>query len=65
MKVTTKFRAFCTEMWYKHREEILEWERRLPQYDSTYYFRKHRWFLKNAYKAQSQINNIGETVNNG
>lgn len=52
-------------MWYKHRDEILEWERRLPQYDSNYYFRKHRWFLKNAYKQYKQINTSGETVNNG
>jgi len=61
----TNFRAFCTEMWYKHRDEILEWERRLPQYNSSYYFRQHRWFLKNAYKQHNQINTSGETVNNG
>jgi len=46
------FRNFCNEMWYKHKDELLEWEKTLPQYDSNYYFRKHRWFLKNLFKKR-------------
>lgn len=46
---TSGFRTFCNDMWFKHKDELLEWEKRLPQYDSSYYYRKHKWFLKNAY----------------
>jgi len=46
------FRNFCIEMWFNHKDELLEWEKQLPQYDSNYYFRKHRWFLKEIFKKE-------------
>ena len=45
------FRLFCNEKWYEHKDEILNWTGRpLIEYDSTYYFRKHRWLLKRMFK---------------
>ena len=47
------FRLFCTEKWFEHRDEILAWTGKpLTQYDSDYYFRKHRWLLKNMFKDE-------------
>jgi hypothetical protein len=46
------FRQFCTEKWYEHRDELMLWEKKLPQYDADYYFSKHKWFLKNIYKVE-------------
>jgi len=46
------FRHFCTEKWHEHKEEILDWTRQTVDYDSTYYFRKHRWLLKAMFKNQ-------------
>jgi hypothetical protein len=40
------FRWWCSEKWMEHRDELFLWEKRFPEYDSTYYFRKHRWMLK-------------------
>lgn len=48
----TNFRLFCNEMWFQHKDEILNWTGNLVQYDSTYYFRKHRWLLKAKFKEQ-------------
>jgi hypothetical protein len=46
------FRRFVRDKWEEHKEELLEWDKQLPQYDQQYYFRKHRWFLKNIFKKQ-------------
>ena len=49
----SEFRRFCTEKWYEHKDEILAWTgKALVEYDSTYYFRKHRWLLKKMFKEQ-------------
>jgi hypothetical protein len=47
----TPFRQFVWEKWQEHKDELLQWEKRLPQYDSTYYFKQHKWFLKNLYQS--------------
>jgi hypothetical protein len=46
----SEFRQFVYEKWYEHKDELLLWEKRLPQYDSTYYFKQHKWFLKNLFR---------------
>jgi hypothetical protein len=46
----TPFRLFVRHKWEEHKEELMEWEQHLPQYDQHYYFRKHRWFLKRIFK---------------
>ena len=48
----SKFRLFCTEKWYEHKDEILLWTGNAVEYDSDYYFNKHRWLLKRMYKEQ-------------
>ena len=48
----TPFRAWCNEMWMQHKDEIFVWEHKQPEYDSTYYFQKHRWMLKQMFKDQ-------------
>ena len=55
-KLPSKFRLFLSEMWMQHKDEILVWEKRLPEYDSTYYFRKHRWLLKEMFKLEIKNN---------
>ena len=47
---SSEFRQFVYDKWYEHKDELLMWEKRLPQYDSTYYFKQHKWFLKNLFR---------------
>jgi hypothetical protein len=45
------FRIFCNEMWYRHKDEIFVWTGiTSPEYDQTYYLKKHKWLLKKMYK---------------
>jgi len=46
------FRQFCQEKWFEHRDEIMTWTGQAVNYDSDYYFRKHRWLLKRMYVEQ-------------
>ena len=46
----SEFRQFVYDKWYEHKDELLMWEKRLPQYDSSYYFKQHKWFLKNLFR---------------
>lgn len=48
------FRQFVFDKWQEHKEELMAWEQRMPQYDADYYFQKHRWFLKNLYKLENK-----------
>lgn len=48
----SKFRLYVTEKWYEHKEELLNWTGQFPEYDSNYYFNKHRWLLKKMFKDQ-------------
>lgn len=43
------FRLWCIEKWFEHQDELLVWERKLPEYDSQYYFNKHRWMLRKMF----------------
>jgi hypothetical protein len=45
----SEFRQFCTNKWYEHKDEIFDWTKKFPEYDSTYYFGKHRWLLKTMF----------------
>mgnify|MGYP000041207047 CR=1 FL=1 len=52
-KPASDFRLFCTEKWYEHKDEILQWTgRALVEYDDAYYFRKHRWLLKRMFQDE-------------
>jgi len=34
----------------------LLWEKRLPEYDDKYYFRKHKWMLRKMYREEKKTN---------
>ena len=53
-----EFRMFLQEKWYEHEEEIMVWEKRLPQYDREYYWRKHKWLLKNMFLEQKRNKDV-------
>lgn len=44
------FRIFCVEIWYQHKEEVEAFSKKLPDYDSQYYFNKYKWWLRREYK---------------
>lgn len=48
------FRVWLTEKWHQHKDELLAYESRLPDYDDKYYFRKHRWMLRRMYQEERQ-----------
>ena len=60
----SNFRHWCQEMWYLHQDEIEAWTGKLPGYDSTYYFRKHRWMLKNLWKQGLTKRTVDGTIVN-
>jgi hypothetical protein len=50
----SQFRVWLIEKWYQHKDELLVWEKRLPEYDDRYYFRKHKWMLRKMYKEERE-----------
>ena len=48
----SEFRLWLIDKWFQHKDEILVWEKRLPEYDDKYYFRKHKWMLRKMYKEE-------------
>ena len=51
------WRDFVTEMWFKHKDEVLLWSGKpVTDYDMKDYFRKNKWFLKQQYKNIKDIN---------
>ena len=46
------FRQFCQEKWFEHRDEILTWTGHAVDYNSSYYFRRHRWLLRRMFVEQ-------------
>ena len=63
------FRNFCQEKWFEHKDEIYTWTKKpLTEYDSEYYFRKHKWLLKSMYKdslSQEESRLIQKEVKRG
>jgi|TARA_B110000977_G_scaffold64021_1_gene87089 hypothetical protein len=49
------FRLFCHEKWYEHKDEIFLWTNNMVKYDASYYFKQHRWMLREMFRAQ--VNN--------
>ena len=49
------FRNFLNEKWYEHKDELMAWEQKFPEYDREYYFRKHRWLLKKMFKESKNV----------
>ena len=50
------FRHWCSEKWMEHKDELFNWEKKFPEYDSTYYFHKHKWMLMRMYKEEQKQN---------
>lgn len=48
------FRTWCSDKWMEHKDEVFNWENKFPEYDSTYYFRKHRWMLRRMFKEEQK-----------
>jgi len=47
------FRVFCNHKWFEHKDEIFAWTGEVdPGYDSSYYFKRHRWLLKAMFKKE-------------
>lgn len=50
----SEFRWWCSEKWMEHKDELFLWEKKFPEYDSTYYFQKHRWMLKKMFQEEQK-----------
>jgi len=48
----SNFRCFLQEKWMEHKNELMIWEKRFPEYDDKYYFNKHKWMLKRMYREE-------------
>lgn len=46
------FKQFCYDMWLAHKDEVFEWEKRLPDYNCQEYFARYKWMLKKMFKEQ-------------
>jgi hypothetical protein len=46
------FRTFCTEKWYEHKDEKMDWERTIPSYGIEEYFHRNKWLLKRMFIEQ-------------
>ena len=50
----SRFRLFCIEKWFEHKDEVMLWTGNLVEYDDAYYFRQHRWLLKRMFKESKK-----------
>ena len=48
-KMPSAFRLFVNEKWMEHTDEIMAWTGQTVDYDSKYYYTKHRWLLKRMF----------------
>ena len=48
------FRMWLQEKWYEHQDELMMWEKRFPEYDSTYYFQRHKWMLRRMFQEENK-----------
>jgi len=46
------FRAWCSEMWYQHCDEVEAWTGASPSYLSAEYFGKYKWWLRREFRSQ-------------
>lgn len=50
----SEFRHWIQEKWMEHKDELLAWENRMPEYDSKYYFNKHKWMLRRMFMEEKK-----------
>ena len=53
MNIPSPFRLFLIEKWMQHKDELMVWEKRLPEYDDKYYFQKHKWMLRKMFREEN------------
>ena len=51
-KLPSLFRVWLQNKWFEHKDELMLWEKKWPEYDDVYYFRKHKWLLRKMYKEE-------------
>jgi len=56
MKKQSKFRHWCQQKWIEHLEEHDQWRMPRPNYDSTNYFNKYKFWLKREYQHETSRN---------
>lgn len=49
MPKVSHFRVWCTNKWFEHRDEVLEWTGHSPDYTPEQYFNKYKWWLKREF----------------
>ena len=52
----TGFRAWVNQMWFEHKDEVLQMSRTAVNYDFAEYFQRNRWWLKRTYKEKQHGN---------
>lgn len=50
-KLPSAFRAWLTNKWYEHKDEVDRWGGE-PFADAGVYFRTYKWWLKTLYKKE-------------
>ena len=53
MEKGSKFRIFCTEKYYEHKKEVLNWEKHVCTEEMQEYFGRTKYFLKALYKSEN------------
>ena len=59
-KIGSDFRFFVNELWMRHKDELMQWEGKMPEYDAKYYFHKHRWMIRQWYREDKAARARGE-----
>lgn len=62
-KMGSDFRFFVNELWMRHKDELMQWEGKMPEYDAKYYFNKHRWMIRQWYREDKAKRERGENPN--
>ena len=52
------FEQFCYEMYMKHKDEVYEWEKRMPSITSEQYIKKNKSLLKKEFKRIQKKGNL-------
>jgi hypothetical protein len=52
LNLPSAFRIWLQEKWFEHKDELMLWEKRAPEYDDKYYFKKHKWMLRKMYREE-------------
>lgn len=46
------FSRWLLEIWAEHIDEVLVWEKKIPEYTAQEYFAKYKWWLRREYRHQ-------------